>query len=166
MRTQQFVNYLIDYLKDISGFNTANIHRLANASKKNLRIRDCLILYCGLSDNRKRLLNSFTNNKYKDVLDRLNEDNFLSDEFSEYEFKKIYTSYIHKIKVFEYSDITKERAHDNIVKIMKEKGITNYRVYKDLNLNPGNINDYLTNKNVKKVSLDTVRSIFHYVYSY
>ena len=66
----------------------------------------------------------------------------------------------------EYSDITKEKAHDNIVRMMNEKGISNYRVYKDLNLNPGNINDYLTNKNVKKVSLQTVKQIYNYVSSY
>ena len=165
MRQQYFINFLKEYLQDVSGMPSANIHKLADASKKNLRIRDCLILYCALS-NTQRILNKFTNNKYKDVLDRLNEYNFLSDEFSDYEFKKIYTSYQHKINVVEYSDITKEKAHDNIVRMMSEKGITNYRVYKDLKLNPGNINDYLTNKNVKKVSLETVKQIFNYVSSY
>ena len=165
MRQQLFINYLKEYLQDVSGFQTANIHKLADASKKNLRIRDCLILYCALS-NTQKILNQFTNNKYEDVLKRLNEYNFLSDEFSDFEFKKIYTSYQHKINVTEYSDITKEKAHDNIVRMMNEKGISNYRVYKDLNLNPGNINDYLTNKNVKKVSLQTVKQIYNYVSSY
>ncbi|MBO4682415.1 MAG: hypothetical protein J5618_00975, partial [Bacilli bacterium] len=144
---------------------TANIHKLADASKKNIRIRDCLILYCALS-NTQRILNKFTNNKYSDVLNKLDEYNFLSDDFSDFEFKKIYTSYQHKIKVIEYSDITKEKAHENIIRIMSEKGITNYRVYKDLKLNPGNINDYLTNNNVKKVSLDTVKRIYNYVSSF
>ena len=165
MRQQHFINYLKDYLQDVSGLPTANIHKLADASKKNIRIRDCLILYCALS-NTQRILNKFTNNKYSDVLNKLDEYNFLSDDFSDFEFKKIYTSYQHKIKVIEYSDITKEKAHENIIRIMSEKGITNYRVYKDLKLNPGNINDYLTNNNVKKVSLDTVKRIYNYVSSF
>ena len=165
MRQQQFINFLKEYLQDVSGMPTANIHKLADASKKNIRIRDCLILYCALS-NTQRILNKFTNNKYKDDLDRLNEYNFLSEEFSDYEFKKIYTSYQHKIKVVEYDDITKNKIHDNIVRTMNEKGISNYRIYKDLKLNPGNINDFLTNKNIKKVSMNTVLKIFDYVHEY
>ena len=165
MRTQQFINYLQDYLKRVSGLNTANIHILADKSKTNIRIRDCLILYCGLSD-RQQLLNRFTNNKYKDVLSRINENTFLSDEFSEYEFRKIHTSYVHKINVVEYDDITKRKMHENITDLMKEKRISNYRVYKDLNLNPGNINDFLTNNNIKKVSVDTALKIFEYVNAY
>ena len=165
MRKQYFINYLKSYLNDVSGLKTANIHKLVLASKKNLRIRDCLILYCGLS-SRQQLLNRFTNNKYKDVLDRLNEDNYLSDEFSDYEFRKIQNSYENKIKVMEYDDITKLKVHDNTINLMNKKGLTNYRIYKDLGLNPGNVNDYLTNKNIKKVSVDTALKIFEYAYAY
>ena len=165
MRQQLFINYLQDYLRSVSGLQTANIHKLAQASKKNLRICDCLILYCALS-NRAKILNKFTDDKYKEVMNRINKDNFLNDEFADYEFRKIYTSYQHKIKVVEYDDITKTKIHDNIVDIMGEKGISNYRVYKDLKLNPGNINDFLINKNIKKVSVDTVLKIFDYVYAY
>ncbi len=165
MREQHFINYLKNYLQDISGLKTINIHKLVLKMKKNYRIRDSLILYSALS-NKRHVLNQFTNNEYEDVLNRLTKENFLSDEFDDYEFKKIYTSYTRKIKYYEYSDITKEKAHENIVKMMDEKGISNYRVYTDLKLNPGNINDYLTNGNVKKVSRDTVKVIFDYVYNY
>lgn len=96
----------------------------------------------------------------------MNEDNFLSDEFDDYDFKKIWDTYINKIKVYEYDDITKSQVHKNIIKKMDEKNISNYRVYKDLHLNPGNVNDYLTNGNVKKVSLETARNIYHYVCAY
>ena len=167
MREQLFINFLQDYLQDISGLQTCNIHKLANEMKKNYRIRDSLILYCAISgDNRKKILNRFTNNKYKEVMSNLNENNFLSDDYEEYEFRKIWNSYQNKIKIVEYDNYIKENARLTILKSMKEKGITNYRVYKDLNLNPGNINDYLTNNNLKKVSVDTVKAIANYVYTY
>ena len=167
MREQLFINFLQDYLQDISGLQTCNIHKLANEMKKNYRIRDSLILYCALSgDNRKKILNRFTNNKYKEVMSNLNENNFLSDDYEEYEFRKIWNSYQNKIKIVEYDNYIKENARLTILKSMKEKGITNYRVYKDLNLNPGNINDYLTNNNLKKVSVATVKAIANYVYTY
>ena len=165
MREQHFINYLKFYLQDVSGLKSINIHKLVLKMKKNYRIRDSLILYSALSDKRK-VLNQYTNNKYECVLNKLTQDNFLSNEFDDYEFKKIYTSYTRKIKYYEYSNITKTKAHENIIKIMGEKGISNYRVYKDLKLNPGNINDYLTNGNVKKVSRNTVKTIFNYVYNY
>ena len=167
MREQLFINFLQDYLQDISGLQTCNIHKLANEMKKNYRIRDSLILYCAISgDNRKKILNRFTNNKYKEVMSNLNENNFLSDDYEEYEFRKIWNSYQNKIKIVEYDNYIKENARLTILKSMKEKGITNYRVYKDLNLNPGNINDYLTNNNLKKVSVDSVKAIANYVYTY
>ncbi len=167
MREQLFINFLQDYLQDVSGLQTCNIHKLANEMKKNYRIRDSLILYCALSgDSRKKILNRFTNNKYKEVMSNLNENNFLSDDYEEYEFRKIWNSYQNKIKVVEYDNYIKENARLTILKSMKEKGITNYRVYKDLNLNPGNINDYLTNNNLKKVSVATVKAIANYVYTY
>lgn len=167
MREQLFINFLQDYLQDVSGLQTCNIHKLANEMKKNYRIRDSLILYCALSgDNRKKILNRYTNNKYKEVMSNLNENNFLSDDYEEYEFRKIWNSYQNKIKIVEYDNYIKENARLTILKSMKEKGITNYRVYKDLNLNPGNINDYLTNNNLKKVSVDTVKAIANYVYNY
>ena len=167
MREQLFMNFLQDYLQDVSGLQTCNIHKLANEMKKNYRIRDSLILYCALSgDNRKKILNRFTNNKYKEVMSNLNENNFLSDDYEEYEFRKIWNSYQNKIKIVEYDNYIKENARLTILKSMKEKGITNYRVYKDLNLNPGNINDYLTNNNLKKVSVATVKAIANYVYTY
>lgn len=165
MRKQHFINYLKIYLQDVSGLKSINIHKLVLKMKKNYRIRDSLILYSALS-NKRKVLNQFTNNKYETVLNKLTQDNFLSDEFNDYEFKKIFTSYKRKINYYEYSDITKAKAHKNIVRIMDEKGISNYRVYKDLKLNPGNINDYLTNGNVKKVSRDTVKAIFNYICNY
>ena len=167
MRKQLFVNFLKYYLRDVSGLNTCNIHKLAKEMKTNYRIRDSLILYSALT-NKQHILNKHTKDKYMDVLTRVNENNFLNDVFDEecYEFRKIWNSYQNKVKVVEYDNYIKENARLTILKSMKEKGITNYRVYKDLNLNPGNINDYLTNNNLKKVSVATVKAIANYVYTY
>ena len=49
---------------------------------------------------------------------------------------------------------------------MEEKGITKYKIYNLLNLNPGNVNDYLTNGNIKKVSLSTSKKIYQFCLSY
>ena len=53
-----------------------------------------------------------------------------------------------------------------IVERQTEKGITNYRIYKNLNLNPGNVNAFLRNGDVSKVGLDTARNILSFVNQY
>lgn len=39
--------------------------------------------------------------------------------------------------------------------MQQDKHISNYRIYTDLKLNAGNINDYLTNDRADKLSLKT-----------
>lgn len=53
-----------------------------------------------------------------------------------------------------------------IVDVQMKKGITNYRIYKALNLNPGNVNAFLKNADTSKVGLDTVRNILVFVNNY
>ena len=50
-----------------------------------------------------------------------------------------------------------------IIEVQEEKGITNYNIYKTLNLNPGNVNAFLKNGDTGKVGLDTVRRILTFV---
>ena len=48
----------------------------------------------------------------------------------------------------------------------KSKNMSNYRIYKELNLNPGNANAFLKYGDVSKVSLDTARKILAFVNKY
>ena len=162
MRQLLFKNYLKEYIKDLSGHNTLSIHELVKAYKRNYRLFDSLVLYCALN-GKKDLFNKYTKNQYADLLLSLNENNFLDNKYRDYDFSKIWDSYQHRINIVSYDKDTKKKIRSNIIKLMNEKNITNYRVYKDLELNPGNINDYLTNGNVDKVSLDLVKRIYNYV---
>ena len=165
MRKLLFVNYLELYLRDVSGVDTVSIHKLSNLMNDNYRLTDSLILYSALTNN-QHLLNKYTGNKYEDILSKLNKVNYLDDEFSNYEFRKIYSSYQSHINAFKYDIDTKEKARLSILELMKRKSITKYRVYRDLNLNPGNINAYLRNNDSSKVSLNLVKRIYNYVANY
>jgi len=165
MRQLTLLSYLEEYLKGVSGQKSVSIHKLTILMDKNIRILSPLILYSALTDN-KALFNKYTNNKYEMVLNKLNANNFLDEEFQEFDFQKIYSSYQSRINKYNYEKETKKKARDSIVTIMKHKKITNYRIYKDLHLNPGNINDYLTNNNPSKVSLSLAKRIYNYVTNY
>lgn len=52
-------------------------------------------------------------------------------------------------------DRTKLLMLKKIKQMQQDKHISNYRIYTDLKLNAGNINDYLTNGRADKLSLKT-----------
>lgn len=53
-----------------------------------------------------------------------------------------------------------------ISEVKQAKCVTNYRIYKELNLNPGNVNAFLKNEDTSKVSVDTARKILAFVNNY
>lgn len=162
MRKLSFTGFLKQYIKDVSGLDTLSIHKLVLASKKNYRMVDSLLLYCVFTDS-KDLLNKYSNNKYFTLMNELNRDNFLDNRYQEYDFQKIWEAYENSNKKVEYENEFKTKLREVVVRTMKEKRISNYRVYTDLKLNPGNVNDYLTNGNCRKVSLDVSKMIYRYV---
>lgn len=165
MRKMTFVSFLEYYLSDVSGQSSLSIHKLFKLYKKNFRILDSLILYALFTD-KMHILYKYIDDSKKHLLIGLTKDNFLEDKYDYFEFKKIYQSYIRKINKHEYRNITKQMSRKHILSFMAEKNISNYRIYTDLSLNPGNINDYLTNGNVHKVSLSLVEKIFRYCRDY
>ncbi|MBO4668143.1 MAG: transcriptional regulator [Bacilli bacterium] len=165
MRKLTFKTYLKQYLVDVSGQRSLNIHKLAILSKNNLRLVNPLILHCVLNDKTNVLFKYLDINKYPLVL-ALTKNNYLDKDFSIFEFKKIHQSYIRKANTIEYDNETKSLIRKNILKMMSDKNITNYRIYKDLKANPGNVNDYLKNNNCKKVSLKLVKQIYKYCEAY
>ncbi len=162
MRQLEFNGYLKWYIADISGQSSFNIHRLVKLTEKNYRLFDSLMLYCCLN-NKKDIFNKYTKNKYENLVKHISKDTFLSKKYNEYDFQKIWEGYQHQLKRVEYDNNIKDKIRNNTIKVMEEKGITKYRIYTDLNLNGGNINDYLTNGNVSKVSLETAKKIYYYV---
>ena len=162
MREITFETFLEQYLADISGQQTLNIHKLAKLSAKNHRITSPLVLYC-LFRNKMDLLLKYINTNINPLLDELTKDNYLNDKYANhYSFKKIENSYRRRVDYYKNCNITKSLARANILALMREKRISTYRICKDLQVNPGNVNDYLKNDNPRKVSLKLVQEIYNY----
>lgn len=56
--------------------------------------------------------------------------------------------------------------YNKISEVKQAKCVSNYRIYKELNLNPGNVNAFLKNEDTSKVSVDTARKILAFVNDY
>ena len=61
---------------------------------------------------------------------------------------------------------TKELIHRRVLELQQKKKLTNYRLYTDLKLNPGNVNAWLKHNDSSKMSLDCARQIYKYAKSY
>ena len=81
-------------------------------------------------------------------------------------YHKVWRSYLAQKNRKDTDANTKELMRQRILAMQADKGVSNYRIYKELNLNPGNINDWLKNGAGEKVSLATARRAFVYVNSY
>lgn len=79
------------------------------------------------------------------------------------EYHKVWRSYMSRKNRGRADDYTKELMRQKVKRLQEKNGVTNYRIYTDLKLNPGNLNAWLKHGDSDKVSLDTARRTLRYV---
>ncbi len=164
MNKMLFSNYLKKYLRYVSNKKTLSVNKLFKASKNNIRIRDPLILYCVYNNKIKEL--SKNTKEYTYLYKQIKQCNEDFEQFKDFDFNKIFQSYLNEINKINYDNQIKLKIRDNIMGLKKEKSVSNYKIYKDLKLNPGNVNAFIKNKDTSKLSLNTAKRIVNYLYSY
>ena len=175
MRELTFVGFLSRYVRELSMSGTNSISKLAReAATDNYRLRKPLLLYALFTDNSALLIKSFDNEvlieQYNAILNKYSKAQMLqalkeNDPSLSAEYRKVWRSYLAQKNRRETDAHTKELIRQRILSMQKEKGVSNYRIYKALGLNPGNIHDWLKNGAGEKVSLTTARKAFAYVQS-
>lgn len=175
MRELTFVGFLSRYVRELSMSGTNSISKLAReAATNNYRLREPLLLYALSTDNSALLLKSIDNEtlieQYNAILNKYSKAQMLqalkeNDPSLSAEYRKVWRSYLAQKNRRETDAHTKELIRQRILSMQKEKGVSNYRIYKALGLNPGNINDWLKNGAGEKVSLTTARKAFEFVQS-
>lgn len=164
MRELTFKGYLQQQLCELSGLNSKSLYKFAKLSENNARLRNVLCLY----------LNYYVDEKLKNQLCRrfpylskgcglLQGVSLKHFDHSLSEYKTIYENYLNKKNSKENEDKLKALMQKRIIEVQAKKGITNYRIYKALNLNPGNVNAFLKKGDTGKVSLNTARKMLVYV---
>ena len=79
------------------------------------------------------------------------------------EYHKVWRSYQSKKNRAQSDEHTKELMRKKVRRLQEQCRVSNYRIYTDLNLNPGNVNAWLKHGNADKVSLDTARRTLRYM---
>ena len=174
MRKLTFKGFLSQYVKKLSYTNTMNLKRLAEeAATSNYRLRAPLVLY-SLATGKDRQLLSFLQSNHSTIdaqnalldLSRGSLEERLEGGFAPDEYTKVWSSFLVARDAPKRDDNLKIAMRKKILSIQKEKNCSNYRVYTDLHLNPGNINSWLKNGDSTKVSYQTAEKIMNYVLQY
>lgn len=169
------MSFLRDYAKDMNPEHSLSLFKNEMLVKSDARLLNVYSFYVFFNqDATDTLLNKKDklqhlykkyeeyNSKYNGVnLNNLEQKVESLDRFDE--LNQLYTSY--KNLVVNKYIVQKNLFHKIIIQTKKEKAISNYRIYTDLNLNQGNTNDFLKNKRLDKLSLDNVKKIMDYVVS-
>ncbi len=172
MRKLTFKGFLVQYIKALSQLDTVALDTLVPLAEQNLRLRYPIMLYAVYADKQSVLLeeakNSVLYSEYSKFMIEYTADE-LDAHFKNYdthlptELHKIWNSYKLRCKQVEIDNQSKELMRRKIRDLQIERGISNYRIYNDLQLNPGNINAWLKHGNGAKVSIDTARRALKYV---
>ena len=173
MRELTFLGYLSGYVRKLSRYDTNSISKLAeDACNNNYRLREPLALFALYSDKAELLVRATkdevlskeyakffaTYNVNSVELAFLNHSNDLSEEYH-----KVWNSYQCRKNRMKRDERVKLKAFDQVRAEKIAKGISNYRIYTDLHLNPGNLNAWLKSGDPSKVSVDTAVEVLRYL---
>lgn len=172
MRELTFKGYLLFQLQELSGFKSTSLYAFSQLARNNARLKDALTLYLVMyteENLRSKLLKKFDylNSSFEKLkgLDDDNVETYLqNDSLSEY--RTVYNNFLYQRNRKEQEDRLKRMMYKRISEVKQAKRVTNYRIYKELNLNPGNVNAFLKNEDTSKVSVDTARKILSFVNEY
>ena len=173
MRKLTFKGYLKQYVYSLSKSKTNGLYRLAKeASSNNPRLREPLLLYA-LFSNKSDVLLKATKDKnlhheYVELLsyyDASKMEYALADNSNSLpeRYSRVYRSYTVARNKTQNENHTKLLMRNRILNIQKEKHVSTYRIYKDLNINHGNFTAFLNHGDCRKLSLDKARSVLEYL---
>ena len=175
MRKLTFEGFLKQYVAELAGVQTASVHKLADCLNENPRLKEPLFLYTLTFDKVDLLLRytatSAVAAEYEQLSNRYSLEQMLlllekqSPELPE-GYRKVWRSYCSVRDAALADNDTKELIHRRVLELQQKKKLTNYRIYTDLRLNPGNVNAWLKHNYSSHMSLDCARPISQYAKSY
>jgi len=173
MRELTFKGFLTQYVKQLSTLNTNSLYKLAaEAGRDNQRLREPLLLYAVMIKKQDVLLKAtkeaVLHKHYSEMVSKYTQADLitlLEREAPELEagYHKVWRSYQSRRNRCQADNHTKELLWRKVKGLQEEKGVTNYRIYTDLKLNPGNLNAWLKHGDSDKISLAAARKILIYM---
>lgn len=171
MRELTFEGFLTRYVRSLSFADTNNVRKLTEeAAKKNPRLREPLLLYALFSGKDALFCRAVSQVGLEAFYGELLEKSREQIEAALWKrgqlpegYEKVWRSFQSRKNRKAVDNETKSLMRDQILRLQAEHQVTNYRIYTDLKLNPGNMNAWLKYGEHEKVSLDTARRALQYL---
>ena len=173
MRELTFRGFLTQYVRELSLAKTNSLYKLVReACTVNVRLKEPLFLYALFAEKAEVLLQAARNTdlqaEFQTLLKQYAVDEMTKALQAQCEclpdaYHKVWRSYLSvKNRVHTEAD-TKELMRKKLLRLQEKNGVSNYQIYTDLRLNPGNVNAWLKHGKSEKVSLDNARMMLRYV---
>lgn len=171
MRRLTFEGYLDSYVPYLAGQATLSVSRLAHLAQSEPRLLEPLMLWAASTGRADRLAPMLSARRASELrmLAALSERGQLESTLGasgsplRSEFTKVWASYTARRDASERDARLKLVARERVLALEASKGVTRYRMAKDLGLNPGNLHAFLSQANVSKVSLERAYELVDYL---
>ena len=171
MRTLTVNGFFRQYVKKLSVANTLDLGKLAaEATAGNYRLQAPLVLYAVSSGKKNALIEHLSHKENSSEmlamlsgLSSENLGNMLAQKDVPEEYQKAWKSFLAARNAPARDEALKDAMRIKVLSLLRQKQCSNYRVYHDLHLNPGNVNAWLKNGDSRKVSYATAERILNYV---
>jgi hypothetical protein len=173
MRQLTFPGFLQSYVKVLSGEDTLALSRLAALSETESRLVEPLLLWAAAT-GRANKLDSMLEGRQNvqeelHTLAQLQSTGRLEKELAKArsslrpEYRKVWHSYVVRRDAASRDKHLRLKVRKRVLELESQKGVTRYRMAKDLGLNPGNLHAFLSQGNPTKLSLDRVADLVEYL---
>lgn len=174
MRELTFRGFLRQYVKKLSDSDSLCMEKLAAEVKNgNHRLRAPLLLYAAVSGKSRQLSDAFGSGqnasearRWLRMLSAGGVEETLRSGNAPEACLKVWNSYLAARDAPKRDEALKDAMRRKVLQLQKESGCSNYRIYTDLKLNPGNINSWLKQGDSRKVSYQTAERVLSYVARY
>jgi hypothetical protein len=173
MRRLSFAGYLESYVRYLAGADSLALRPLAELTRSEPRLVEPLLLWATKTGRDQRLQDLLAG---RDELKRelhtlvsLERRSQLESALStasprlRTEYSKVWRSYLARSNAPERDAELKLAARERVLALETAKGVSRYRMAKDLALNPGNLHAFLAQGNTSKLSLDRALELVSYL---
>lgn len=173
MRQLTFPGFLTRYVRQLSGADTTNLQMLTMMACGEMpRLAEPLLLYALYNQKQAHLLKTARGTalypEYQRLLCQYTPETMTAELCSgshllDANYHKVWRTYLSLKDRVKADDHTKSLMRQRILHLQSASSITNYYIYTQLKLNPGNVNAWLKHGDSRKVSLDTARKILQFL---
>lgn len=172
MRQLTLKGYLDSYVPYLAGEETHALPRLARRLQVEPRLVAPLLLWAAVSgrgDRLSRLLESEEQRGELEALMSLHSDSLLEPALAEEdprlrpEYAKVWRSFVARRDGNRRDAELKLEARERVLALAREKGVSRYRMARDLNLNHGNLHAFLAQGKASALSLERAFELVEYL---